>query len=93
MAADSKHKLYFGHNLSILREHVPDGSVDLVYLDPPFNSAVNYNILSRENSGEGSAPQTTAFEDTWRWGAECWCVDRGRGDAYLYRHSSVARWL
>jgi 16S rRNA G966 N2-methylase RsmD len=37
--------LYYGDNLSILREHIPDESVDLVYLDPPFNSNRNYNVL------------------------------------------------
>ena len=46
--------LYYGDNLEILREHVPDESVDLVYLDPPFNSNASYNVLFREQSGEGS---------------------------------------
>ena len=51
--ADWKNKLYFGDNLDILREHVPDESVDLVYLDPPFNSNATYNVLFKEASGEG----------------------------------------
>ena len=65
--ADWKNKLYFGDNLDILREHVPDESVDLVYLDPPFNSNATYNVLFKEASGEGSAAQIHAFDDTWHW--------------------------
>ena len=60
-------KLYFGDNLDILRQNVADESVDLIYLDPPFNSNATYNVLFRERSGEDSAAQITAFEDTWRW--------------------------
>ena len=63
-------RLYFGDNLDILREHVADESVDLIYLDPPFNSNVNYNVFFRERSGEQSTAQITAFEDTWHWGLE-----------------------
>ena len=62
-----KNQLYFGDNLEILRNHVGDASVDLVYLDPPFNSNANYNVLFQEKSGQQSAAQTTAFEDTWHW--------------------------
>jgi len=61
---DEKNKLYFGDNLKILRDHVADASVDLIYLDPPFNSSANYNVLFKEKSGEESAAQITAFEDT-----------------------------
>ena len=60
-----KNKLYFGDNLDILREHVASESVDLIYLDPPFNSNATYNVLFQEKSGEKSAAQITAFEDTW----------------------------
>ena len=67
---DWKNKLYFGDNLDILREHVPDESVDLIYLDPPFNSNATYNVLFREASGEGSAAQIHAFDDTWHWSIE-----------------------
>jgi len=67
---DWKNKLYFGDNLDILREHVQDETVDLIYLDPPFNSKATYNVLFREKSGEGSAAQITAFDDTWHWGQE-----------------------
>ena len=65
-----KNQLYFGDNLSILREEVPDASVDLVYLDPPFNSNATYNVLFAEQSGERSAAQIAVFEDTWHWGPE-----------------------
>ena len=68
--ADWKNKLYFGDNLDILREHVPDESVDLVYLDPPFNSNATYNVLFKEASGEGSTAQIHAFDDTWHWNQE-----------------------
>jgi site-specific DNA-methyltransferase (adenine-specific) len=60
--------LYYGDNLDIIRKHVHDDSVDLIYLDPPFNSKANYNILYKEVSGEFSDAQITAFEDTWHWG-------------------------
>lgn len=63
-------RLYFGENLKILREHIPDESVDLIYLDPPFNSKADYNILFRETSGEPSEAQITAFEDSWHWTIE-----------------------
>src|ERR1019366_4909850 len=65
-----KNKLFFGDNLRILKEHVDEESVDLVYLDPPFNSNANYNVLFKEKSGEQSHAQITAFEDTWEWGRE-----------------------
>ena len=67
---NSTNKLYFGDNLDILRNHVADESVDLIYLDPPFNSNATYNVLFREKSGEHSAAQITAFDDTWHWGLE-----------------------
>lgn len=65
-----RNKLYFGDNLDILREHVRDESVDLIYLDPPFNSQATYNVLFGEPNGSVSRSQITAFEDTWHWGAE-----------------------
>ena len=66
-APEWKNALYFGDNLNILREHIPDESVDLIYLDPPFNSNATYNVLFREKSGQESAAQITAFDDTWHW--------------------------
>ena len=59
--------LYYGDNLPILRK-MPAESVDLVYLDPPFNSARNYNVLFKDASGASSDAQITAFDDTWQWG-------------------------
>jgi site-specific DNA-methyltransferase (adenine-specific) len=59
--------LYYGDNLRILRDHISDESVDLVYLDPPFNSKATYNILYREKNGSESAAQIKAFEDFWHW--------------------------
>ena len=67
---DWRNKLYFGDNLDILRENVADESIDLIYLDPPFNSNATYNVLFRERTGEDSAAQITAFEDTWIWSIE-----------------------
>jgi len=63
-------KLYFGDNLDILRIHVPGESVDLIYLDPPFNSQATYNVLFGEKNGTESQAQIAAFEDTWHWGLE-----------------------
>jgi len=65
-----KNKLYFGDNLYILRKYVSDESIDLIYLDPPFNSNATYNVLFQEKSGEKSTAQITAFEDTWQWSQE-----------------------
>ena len=62
--------LYYGDNLGVMREHIPDESVDLVYLDPPFNSNANYNVLFREKTGEESPAQIRAFTDTWDWTLE-----------------------
>jgi site-specific DNA-methyltransferase (adenine-specific) len=59
--------LYYGDNLQILREHIKDESVDLVYLDPPFNSQGSYNVLFKSPTGKGSEAQIEAFEDTWHW--------------------------
>lgn len=59
--------LYYGDNLDVLRRYVADESVDLVYLDPPFKSDQNYNVLFQEQDGTGAAAQIQAFEDTWRW--------------------------
>ena len=56
-AMDAKNKLYFGDNLQILRAHVPDASLDLIHLDPPFNSNANYNVLLKERSGQESDVQ------------------------------------
>jgi hypothetical protein len=62
--------LYYGDNLDVLRRYMPDESVDLVYLDPPFNSRQDYNVLFAEKDGTRSASQIMAFEDTWEWNQE-----------------------
>src|SRR5438128_12124818 len=59
--------LYYGDNLTVLREHIPGESIDLIYLDPPFNSQATYNVLFHAPTGEGSQAQIEAFEDTWHW--------------------------
>jgi len=65
---DTSH-LYFGDNLEVLREYVPSSSVDLVYLDPPFNSNRNYNVIFARDSRvtDANHAQIQAFDDTWRW--------------------------
>ena len=70
MAEGPLNTLYYGDNLDILRSYVRDESVDLVYLDPPFNSAQTYNVLFAEHDGSRSAAQIKAFEDTWAWSIE-----------------------
>lgn len=62
--------LYFGDNLEVLREHIPDASIDLIYLDPPFNSKRDYNLLFKSPKGAASEAQITAFEDSWHWGPQ-----------------------
>jgi DNA modification methylase len=64
---DWKNQLYYGDNLEVMREEIPAESVDLVYLDPPFNSKANYNILFKDKAGDESEAQIEAFGDTWHW--------------------------
>jgi len=71
----SQNTLFYGDNLEIIREYIPDESIDLIYLDPPFNSNRNYNVLFKDESGQDSEAQITAFEDTWHW-------DRSAEDTY-----------
>ncbi|MCI0608476.1 MAG: site-specific DNA-methyltransferase, partial [Anaerolineae bacterium] len=66
----TRNTLFYGDNLLILREYVSDESVDLIYLDPPFNSSRSYNVLFKDESGIESDAQITAFEDTWHWGQD-----------------------
>jgi adenine specific DNA methylase Mod len=63
-------KLYFGDNLDVLRECVADDSVDLIYLDPPFNSQAQYNVLFQSPKADAESAQAQAFRDTWIWGDE-----------------------
>jgi adenine specific DNA methylase Mod len=88
-------KLYFGDNLDVLREKVKDESVDLIYLDPPFNSDANYNVLFKPG-GQASQAQAEAFRDTWDWGEGARHayedVMRANGDVALAL-SGLRRWL
>ncbi len=82
-----KNQLYFGDNLDVLERYVADESVDLVYLDPPFNSNASYNVLFKEHDGAEAASQVQAFEDTWRWDesaarASEECVESGERGGY-----------
>jgi site-specific DNA-methyltransferase (adenine-specific) len=65
--AITKNTLFYGDNLDILREYIADESVDLIYLDPPFNSNRSYNVLFKNEAGTESESQIIAFEDTWHW--------------------------
>ncbi|MGB6942720.1 MAG: hypothetical protein WBE37_10015, partial [Bryobacteraceae bacterium] len=62
--------LYYGDNLTVLRNEIGDDTVDLIYLDPPFNSQASYNVLFKSPAGQQSHAQIEAFEDTWHWGEE-----------------------
>ena len=70
MTESASNLLYYGDNLDILRRSVKDETVDLVYLDPPFNSNTNYNVLFAEKDGSRAASQIQAFSDTWTWNQE-----------------------
>jgi DNA modification methylase len=71
MSVEWKNKLYYGNNLDVLRSgEIPSGSVDLVYLDPPFNSKRAYNVFLTDPGGEESSAQIHAFDDTWKWTPE-----------------------
>jgi site-specific DNA-methyltransferase (adenine-specific) len=59
--------LHDGDNLTVLRESIASESVDLVTLDPPFNSNASYNVLFKAPDGASSAAQIEAFDDTWHW--------------------------
>jgi site-specific DNA-methyltransferase (adenine-specific) len=61
-------KLFYGDNLEVLREHIADESIDLIYLDPPFNSNAGYNVLWHQRGGAGADASIEAFDDTWTWG-------------------------
>lgn len=65
-----KNTLYYGDNLHVLRKYISEDSIDLIYLDPPFNSRADYNLLFKEPTGKPSEAQITAFEDTWHWNQE-----------------------
>lgn len=80
-------QLYYGDNLQVLRDHIKDESVDLIYLDPPFNSSASYNVLFKAPSGEGSQAQIEAFEDTWHWNES---AERAFDEVVSGRHSDAS---
>lgn len=81
--------LYYGDNLDILRRYLKDETVDLVYLDPPFNSAQNYNAFFQEKDGSAAASQIHDFEDTRHWDKGL-RRDAGVSGSYL-RHTTINR--
>jgi len=83
-------RLYYGDNLNVLREHVANDSVDLIYLDPPFNSNATYNVLFRAPAGRQSEAQIEAFQDTWQWGDS---AARAFDDVLRSRHTATAALL
>ncbi len=85
-----KNQLYFGDNLEVLRKHIPVDSIDLIYLDPPFNSNATYNMLFKEPSGEQSAAQIAAFDDTWKWGPQ---AEEAFGEAVMAGPPNLAELL
>ena len=70
MLGGVKNQLWYGDNLNVLRDHIASESVDLVYLDPPFNSNRSYNVLFKSKSGDDAMAQIEAFDDTWTWSQE-----------------------
>ena len=82
--------LYYGDNLDVLRESIASDSVDLVYLDPPFNSQANYNVLFKGPSGKGADAQIEAFEDTWHWGEG---AERAYTEVLASEHTHAAELL
>lgn len=82
--------LYYGDNLNVLRESIADASVDLVYLDPPFNSNAGYNVLFKAPAGQKSEAQIEAFEDTWHWTESAACAYE---DVIRSHHTEAATML
>lgn len=80
-------KLFYGDNLTVLRESIADESVDLIYLDPPFNSNASYNVLFKAPSGEQSQAQIEAFDDTWHWNES---AERAFDEVLCGGHSDAA---
>jgi len=81
------HALYYGDNLAVLRESIATESIDLIYLDPPFNSNASYNVLFKAPSGEQSQAQIEAFEDTWHWNES---AERAFDEVVTGPHSDAA---
>src|SRR5579872_766434 len=83
-------KLYFGDNLNILRDNIAAESVDLIYLDPPFNSKRDYSVLFKTPKGHESDAQITAFEDSWHWGEQ---AEREFSELEQSQHTDVAEMM
>ena len=83
-------QLYFGDNLQVLREHLKDESVDLIYLDPPFNSKRDYNLLFKSPKGKQSEAQIEAFKDSWSWGDQ---AARELDELLNHKHTDVAQMI
>ena len=83
-------KLFFGDNLDILREHIASEAVDLIYLDPPFNSKRDYSVLFKTPKGHESDAQITAFEDSWHWGEQ---AEREFSELEQSQHTDVAEMM
>jgi site-specific DNA-methyltransferase (adenine-specific) len=88
--AASANTLYYGDNLDILRRYIDDESIDLIYLDPPFNSNADYNVLFAEKDGTQAHAQIKAFEDTWSWDLE---AAQEYGEVLRCGHDRVAKCL
>jgi site-specific DNA-methyltransferase (adenine-specific) len=80
--------LFYGDNLTVLRDSIADQSVDLIYLDPPFNSNAGYNVLFKAPDGSGSAAQIEAFDDTWHWNDS---AEAAFADAFLEAPAAITR--
>ena len=83
-------RLFYGDNLDVLRRHIPDESVDLIYLDPPFQSGRDYNVLFQEQDGKKAAAQIKAFEDTWEWLEPARLCSKGGMKKMINYRSSLA---
>ena len=90
MADTRANTLHYGDNLDVLRESIASESVDLVYLDPPFNSNTTYNVLFRSPAGQQSEAQLEVFDDTWHWGES---AARAYDDVLHGRNTDVATML
>jgi DNA modification methylase len=90
LAGSVANALYYGDNLQVLKDSIADESVDLIYLDPPFNSNATYNVLFRSPAGAQSPAQIEAFEDTWHWGDD---AERAFDEVLHGTNSDVAEML
>ncbi len=86
----TQNTLFYGDNLPILREYFSDECIDLIYLDPPFNSSRSYNVLFKDEGGQEAEAQITAFEDTWHWNA---ATERAYHEMIQNSPANVARMI